>query len=161
MTAARKDTTRNSIDSDHRALLELLENITPDQWSTPVYTEEESDNWTVRTVFAHLANAAAGLLGTAQAVSAGYDPVPPDFNLTRRNQRVIGKSAIVPDSTIVERINTGYDQWIVFLCEIPEAHLDRTGHHASGQVLSVEELFMHYARHEAHHASDIRDALEK
>jgi hypothetical protein len=44
---------------------------------------------------------------------------------------------------------------------VPEAALDNSGKHGRGDVITLEQLFLRIGEHEAGHAEEIKQALNK
>ena len=161
MPDVHKADIRAYIETNHQNLLNVGASLKPTDFDTPVYGDREQHGWQVKSVIAHLAAAASGMLHSARAIAAGEDPVPPDFDLARWNERSVQKAADVPTDLLLDRIEQRYNEWMQFLDEIPSSNLQRRGRHARGDVLSVEGFMRRYAEHEAHHASEIRNALRR
>lgn len=161
MPDAYKADIRAYIETNHQDLLNVTASLKPTDFDLPVYEDHELHGWRVKSVIAHLADAASGMLHSARAIAAGEDPVPPDFDLTRWNKRSVQKAADVPTELLLDRIEQHHHEWMQFLDEIPSSHLHHRGRHARGDVLSVEGFMRRYAEHEADHASEIRNALRR
>jgi hypothetical protein len=101
------------------------------------------------------------MLHTAKEIASGQDPLPFDFDLARWNQITVKKAANKPAEILLEKLHRSHQEWLRFLDEIPVAHLHRRGRHGRGDVLSVEGFMRRYANHEARHASEIHEALQR
>ena len=161
MPDAHKADIRAHIDTNHQSFLDVAASLKPADFDIPVYGGRDQHGWRVQSVIAHLAAAASGMLHSARAIAAGEDPVPPNFDLARWNQRSVQKAADVPAELLLDRIEQRHQEWMQFLDEIPSTHLQRRGRHARGDLLTVEGFMRRYAEHEAHHASEIRNALRR
>ena len=161
MTSRRKREILTRMSQHHTTLSNLLATLSPEQWQLVVYTSEDSDQWSVRSVIAHLASAAASLLTIAQAVAKGNNPVPTDFDSSRWNKRVVQHSTDYRNSELLQQLSDAYCDWLSYLEAIPDHELDHSGRHPSGAIMPVADMFIHYARHEASHAADILSAINR
>jgi hypothetical protein len=154
----RIDSIRQRIAADHAASMAVFKGLSPEQWAAPVPSEEDAP-WTAKDVLAHIAVSEGGQLNVINGVLTGGDPVPADFDLARYNRGSVRKRA---DKTVADHlhdIETGHAQVLARLGEISEADLDRTGRHARGDRLTVEQFFIRITEHRRQHAEELQRAL--
>jgi hypothetical protein len=144
--------------ADHAAFVDIIRRLTPEHWEQPVPSETDAP-WRARDVLAHLAVSEGGQLGQITRCTAGQVTVPDDFDLTRFNRRSVQKQAdrTVPD--LIAEIERGFVEVVAALDAMPEADLDKTGRHARGDVLNVEQFFRRIPEHRLTHAVELAQAL--
>ncbi len=155
----RKESIRNHLASRHNESWPILESLALDQSSIGVYTHG-TDTWTAGEVLAHLADSETGLQLQLARLAAGEDGVPEDFDLDRWNRSATRRNAEHSLDDLRGKILHGYEQALALLDEIDESSFDMRGRVATGETLSVEELFLRIGNHRLEHASDIQRAVE-
>lgn len=155
---SRKDTIRSLMEANNAASLTIFKSFTPEQWQTPVPSEEDAP-WTARDVLVHLSVSEAGHVGQITRTAAGQDGVPADFDLNRYNRRSVQKNAEKSVDDLLNDLQIAYEQLLAKLDELPEADLDKTGRHARGDTLTVEGFFRRCADHRLEHAQQIQKAV--
>jgi hypothetical protein len=155
---SRIDAIRQRITLDHAACMAILNRLTPEQWLTPVPSDEGAQ-WTARDVLAHIAVSEGGQLGQVTRCLAGEVTVPDDFDLARFNRRSVQKQAERPVAEMLAEIESGHARVLEQLGKTAEADLDKTGRHARGDVLNVEQFFIRITEHRLEHAQQIEKAV--
>lgn len=155
---SRKDSIRQRITDDHAACMALLNSFTPEQWEMPAPSDEGAQ-WKARDVLAHLAVSEGGQLGQIERCLKGEAPVPDDFDLTRFNRRSVQKQAEKSVADFLNMIETGHSRVLAALDTVADADLDKTGRHARGDVLTVEQFFIRTTEHRLQHAEELKKAL--
>lgn len=155
--STRKDAIRARINADHDAAMTILNSLTSDQWQKPVPSDEGAQ-WRAKDVLIHLAVSETGHLGQITRCVAGEPPVPDDFDLTRYNRAAVQKRAEKTPAEALQEIEMGHKQILAKLEEIAEADLDKSGRHARGDVITVEQFFVRCTEHRRAHAEQIRTA---
>ena len=156
--SSRKDLIRQRILADHAASLSIFGGLTTEQWEKPVPSEEDAP-WKARDVLAHLAVSEGGQLGQINRCLAGEKPVPDDFDLTRFNRRSVQKQADKSVADMLREIETAHAQVLELLDKVSEADFDKSGRHARGDILTVEQFFIRITEHRREHAEQFRRAL--
>jgi hypothetical protein len=154
----RKARLRQTITADHAACMDILRRLTPEQWEQPAPSDEGAA-WKARDVLAHLAVSEGGQLGQITRCVKGEVTVPDDFDLNRFNRRSVQKQAERSVDELLNDIETGHQQVLATLDALPEADLDKTGRHARGDALSVEQFFHRITEHRREHAQELARAL--
>ncbi len=155
---SRKDSIREHIIANHAASLAILNNLTPEQWQAPVPSDEGAQ-WTAKDVLAHLAVSEAGQLGQITRCLTGEATAPADFDLTRYNRRSVQKQAEKTVVELLKEIEAAHARVLAKLEEVSDADLDKTGRHARGDVLTVEQFFVHITEHRREHAEQIKNVI--
>jgi hypothetical protein len=155
----RKDSIRNHLVSRHCESWPILESLSLDQLPTSVYSHG-TDTWTAGEVLAHLADSETGLQFQLKRLAAGEDGVPEDFELDRWNRSAARRNAEHSLDELREKILHAYEQALALLDETDENSFDMRGRVATGETLSIEELFLRIGNHRLEHAGDIQRALE-
>jgi hypothetical protein len=112
-------------------------------------------------VLAHLAASEGGQLGQINRCLAGGVTVPDDFDLARFNRRSVQKQADKPVAALLEQIERDHAEVLKALDAVAEADLDKTGRHARGDVLNVEQFFHRITEHRRQHAEELQRALNR
>ncbi len=158
--SSRKDTLRQTIEADHATGLAILKSFTAEQWDMPAPSEEDAP-WKARDVLAHIAASEPGQLGQITRCLAGEVTVPDDFDLRRFNRRSVQKQAEKTPAQMLEEIETGHAQVLATLETVAEADFDKTGRHARGDILTIEQFFIRITEHRRQHAEELQKALMK
>jgi hypothetical protein len=146
------------METDHAACMAIFRRLTPEQWQQPAPSDEGAE-WRARDVLAHVAVSEAGQLGQIMRLLEGGVTVPDDFDLTRFNRRSIQKQAEVSEAELLAVIERDYAKVLSALEAVPEADLDKTGRHARGDSLTVEQFFHRVTEHRRQHAEQLAEAL--
>ncbi len=154
----RKSHIRKTIEENHAASWAILSSIPPEGWARRVYSEESAD-WTVRDLLAHLADSERGQVGQLQRLLQGSQTLPPDFDLQRWNRSAVAKRAGRAPEEHLSEILAAYHSGLALLESAAEADLDRVGRHARGDDLTVEAYFLRIASHRLEHSLEIQRAL--
>jgi DinB family protein len=158
--SARKDVMLQTITADHAKCMAILNSFTPEQWERPAPSEEDAP-WKARDVLAHMAVSELGQLGQITRCLAGEVTVPDDFDLRRFNRRSVQKQAEKTPAQMLADIESGHTQVLATLVDVAEGDLDKTGRHARGDVLTVEQFFIRITEHRRQHAEELQEALKK
>ena len=156
--SSRKDLIQQTITTDHAACMAILKAFTPEQWDLPAPSEEAAP-WKARDVLAHIAVSELGQLGQITRCLAGEVTVPDDFDLSRFNRRSVQKQAEKTAAQLLADIETGHTQVLATLANVAEADLDKTGRHARGDTLTIEQFFIRITEHRRQHAEELQRAL--
>lgn len=156
--STRKDALRRQITADHAVSLAILKALTPEQWTQPVPSDEGAA-WTARDVLAHLAVSESGQLGQITRCLAGEVTVPDDFDLNRFNRGSVKKRADKTPADLIAEIEAAHAQVLAQLDHTAEADLDKTGRHARGDTLTVEQFFLRITEHRLGHARELQRGL--
>jgi hypothetical protein len=157
--SSRTDSIRTRITNDHAASMAIYRSLTPDQWATPVPSDEGAA-WTAKDVLAHVAVSEAGQLGQITRCIAGEVTVPDDFDLNRFNRRSAQKQADRTVNDMLNEIETGHAKVLETLDATADADLDKTGRHARGDTLTIEKFFIRITEHRLEHAQQLQQALK-
>ncbi len=154
----RKAKLHETILADHAASLKVFQGLSEADWQTPVPSEEEAP-WTARDVLAHLAVSEGGQLGVVSRLLGGGVGIPDDFDLARYNRRSVQKQAAKTVPELLAQIEQDHLAVLAALDALDEADLDKTGRHARGDVLTVEQFFHRITEHRRQHAEELQRTL--
>lgn len=138
-------------------LMEVVNGLDEAGWETLVQGEEGI--WTARNVLAHLTVSEAGMVTTIRGIAEGGPGVPETFDLTRYNRSQVQKRQERTVPELLGVLDEARAATLVALDGLDEEQLDRVGRHASGQMMSVEEIFRLIGDHEVTHAGEIGKAM--
>jgi hypothetical protein len=149
---------RQTITADHAAGMAILNRIADEEWQRPVPSDEGAA-WRARDVLAHLAVSEGGQLGQITRCLAGQVTVPDDFDLNRFNRGSVRKQADKSTADLLREIEKMHAQVLTTLDTVAEADLDKTGRHARGDTLTVEQFFRRITEHRREHAEALQRTL--
>jgi len=155
----RKQAIADYMRRSHAATWPVLSALTEAVLPLPVFGDGEA-LWSIGDLVGHLADAESGLLGQVQRLLAGKATVPENFDLDRWNRSAVRRSKGRPLSDLLDLILKGHQEALTTLEATDEASLDRSGRHASGEILTVEGFFRRMADHRREHTGDIELALK-
>src|SRR5262245_40716606 len=150
----RKDRLRETIQADDAASMAILNRVPAEKWDQPVPSDEGA-NWKARDVLSHMAVSESGQLVVIQRVLAGQGGAPEDFDITRYNRRSVQKQAERSVDELLAAIAQGHAQVLAVLDGISEADLDRSGRHARGDTLTIEQFFHRITEHRRQHSQEL------
>lgn len=148
--AAKLNETRGS-------LVAFFDQLEGDDWETAVY--DEGAHWTMTDILRHLVDAEKGMLGMMMQWQQGNDPVPPDFDLERWNNRAIQKTADQSPSDLLSKLKENRSNLLSFVDTIQEEDWGKTGRHGSLHIMSIEEVCHLIADHELSHLAVMEGIL--
>jgi DinB superfamily len=150
----RKDKLRQTIEVDNAASLAIFRRVRPEQWEEPVPSDEGA-TWQARDVLNHVTISEGSQLVVIQRILAGQGGVPEDFDLNRFNRRAVQKQAERTVDDMLASIARDHAQVLAALGDTSEADLDKTGRHARGDTLTVEQFFHRITEHRRQHAEEL------
>ena len=154
----RKTALRQKLAADHAASLAILRAIPAERWNAPA-SSDEGAQWLARDVLAHLAISEAGQLSPLRRCLAGQPTLPDDFDLNRYNRGSVKKRADKTPAELLAEIEAAHAEVLAQLEQTAEADLDKTGRHARGDTLTVEQFFRRITEHRLTHAQELQRAL--
>lgn len=153
----QKELLREHLLSSRASLLEGLNSLTPEQWQTVIFSEE--NQWTAADILRHLASAQRGMASQITQIQSGGGGVPDDFDLARWNARSVQKTQEKTVSELLAELESGQIQLLTLLDTMQDDDWEKKGRHGSGRILSIAEIFHLIGSHEDIHAQDIQQAL--
>ncbi len=139
------------------ALMAFLRGLDEVQWETAVYSEGET--WTAADVVRHLTNAESGMTGLIVQWQMGNDPVPPDFDLARFNKSVVAKAKDKTPAELLAEMETNRTNLLQVIDGLEGDDWQKSGRHASLQILTIEQTCRLIADHEVAHLQDLQAGL--
>ena len=155
----RKQAIRQHLEATRATLLNAVAGLAPEDWNRPVASSEGA--WTVKQALAHLAAAESGQLATGQRMLTGEARLGEGFNLDVWNQRQVAKRKDRAPADLLNDMIASRQQLLAWIEGLAEADLDKSGQHARGDMITVEQLCFRIGEHEVQHAAEIRQALGK
>lgn len=120
---------------------------------------EDGLQWTTRQIAVHLADADRGYNNQIMAFAEGREIIPADFDLQRYNRRITEKRAEMTMDEARVSLAESRAALVAWLDAQDEAVLDKSGRHATMNIMTIREVLELQARHERGHADDIVNAL--
>ena len=155
----RKHLIHDHLNHTREEVLAVVGQLHPEDWDKVVQSDE--GGWTVKQLMLHLSTAEPGQIRTGQAIVAGQPTVPDDFDLDRYNKRQIEKNQTKLPPEILFSLAESRQKLLAFLEQVSAEDLDKRGKHGRGDVISVEQLFYRIGEHEAEHALQMQQALQR
>ena len=160
MNDERKEAIKARLTTTREQLLATLDELTDEEWHGAAYSEEGGD-WRVLDILRHVTDSERGMTAMMAQLKAGGAGVSDDFDLNRWNRRVVeklqGKTAADMRAALVENRAALF----AFIDTLDEEDWEKKGRHASGHILTIEQVCKLIARHERDHLAEIRAAVGK
>jgi len=154
----RKEAIHQHLETTRATLFETVSGLTPDDWERPVASSEGA--WTVKQALAHLASAEPGQLATGRRMLTGEAKLREDWNLSFWNRRQVEKRQDQSPEQLLNDLATSRRELLEWIDGLSEDDFEKSGQHARGDVITVEQLCLRIGQHEAEHTAQIRRALE-
>jgi uncharacterized damage-inducible protein DinB len=153
----RKQAILDALAQGREHLTTVLGSLQPDDWEKTV--QEGDQNWTVRQIVTHLADAQKGMTGQMTTINSGQEAIPADFDLDRWNKRAVEKGADKTPEILISALDEGRVKLLQFIDGLSDADMDKQGRHSSLKIMTIEQIALLIASHEVEHAQVIADAL--
>lgn len=145
--------------AESRATLNQVLDLVQNRADEQLYSD--GAQWTIRQLAIHLALADKGHNQMLFHYAEGKEYIPADYDIDRYNKRSVDKS----DSMTFEQARASLAEsraellaWLDTLTD--ETILDKTGRHATLQIMSLSQIMEIMARHEEGHAKDMQAFAE-
>lgn len=135
----------------------FFDQLEDNAWETAVYHEETQ--WTITDILRHLVDSERGMTNMMMQWQQGNDPVPPDFDLARWNNRVVQKSANKSPEELLENMRANRIDLLSFIDTLQDEDWEKKGRHASLRIMSIEEVCHLIADHERDHLRVMQEVL--
>jgi hypothetical protein len=132
--------------------------LTPQQWETPVYTEDA--HWSVRHVLAHFVAAESGITRLVENILAGGQGTPEDFDLNAYNERKVNALKEASREELLEKFSQLRQLSSTLVRGLHPEDLAKSGRHPWLGPASLGEIVKLMYRHNQIHQRDIRKAFE-
>jgi uncharacterized protein (TIGR03083 family) len=144
--------------NDARAeLMAFFAGLDEADWETAVYHEKTT--WTITDILRHLVDAERGMMGMMVQWQRGKDPVPPDFDVARWNNRAIEKSADKTPDELLDEFRKNRINLLSYIDTIKPDDWGKQGRHGSLRIMSIEEVCHLIADHELSHLKVAKEAI--
>jgi len=145
------------LNDERAALLAFLKGLEESDWETAVRYEDS--HWTIADLLRHLVDAERGMTNLIMAWQQGKDPVPPNFDLARWNDRVIQKAAEKSPDELLAEFRKNRINLLSFIETIQPDDWEKQGRHGSLRIMNIEEVCHLIADHELDHLRVMQEAL--
>jgi uncharacterized protein (TIGR03083 family) len=146
---------RDDLVDAQRGLLEVLDQVGPDDW----LRASPNEGWTVRDLLVHLTTSESGFVPTLRRMAAGEGGVPADFDPNRWNAGQLRRRSEIPTDQLRPELEAAHRDMLTLLDGLDDAALNQRGHLSTGIDGSTEDNFRVVAAHKRNHTDDIRAAL--
>lgn len=140
-------------------LMRFFEGLDETKWETAVY--DEGSTWTITDILRHLADSERGMTGMMMQWQQGKDPIPPDFDLARWNNRAIQKTAAKSPQDLLDNMRKNRIDLLSFIDTLQTEDWDKKGRHGSLRIMSIEEVCHLIANHETDHLRVMKEAVRE
>ena len=154
----RKETIKAKLAANREAFLATMGNLSDEQWAMKAFSE--GSEWRIADILRHVADSERGMTALMVQIKGGGEGVPPDFDLARWNQRVVGKLGDKSPQELLAGMNESRQALFEFIDSLDESDWDKQGRHASLKIMTIEEVCHLIADHEALHLAGVREALQ-
>lgn len=153
-----KEAIKAELISTRAAMMQTVERLTEEQWNGPAYSEEGTE-WRVLDILRHVADSERGMTAMMAQLKAGGTGVPEDFDLNRWNRRVVQKLQGKTAAELLAGMTENRAALFAFMDTLEEEDWAKKGRHASGHILTIEQICHLIAHHERGHMREIRAAV--
>ncbi len=157
MTARKQAQWQQTLVQSRQALLTLLNQLTPAQWQTIVFSENEP--WTITTMLAHLIESERGMSIHIHKIRKGEATLPPGFDLHSWNAGIKQRMGEPTPAELLAQLESTRAKTLAVLSSLQEGEWALSGQHPSRGVITIEQYYETIAGHEHMHEQDIQRAL--
>ena len=157
MSTDRKEILKQKMSDARTALTNLLSQLTPEQWQTPVFSEQQT--WTVQYIVAHLTDAEQGMSIQVHKIRKGQETLPEGFDLNQWNAGVQERVGPLTIEELLDRMPKVRARTLQGLGSINEDEWELQGRHPSRGLITIEQYYETIAGHDMTHTRDIKQAL--
>jgi len=158
MSQDKKETIKQRLTKTREEFRAAVGELTEEQWQTPAYSEEGAD-WRVLDILRHVTDSERGMTAMMAQLKAGGAGVPDDFDLTRWNRRVVTKLQDKTPAGLLDDMTHNRAALFAFIDSLADEDWARKGRHASGHIMTIEQICKLIAFHEREHLTEMQRAL--
>jgi uncharacterized protein (TIGR03083 family) len=152
----RKQKLKAALQQSREQLMATLEQV-GERSEEQIYTD--GAGWTLRQLAIHLLITERGIARVIQGIYAGENPIRPDYDVDRYNQRSVEKQAEMPLSEAIAGLRAAREEFLAWLDAADEAKLDVVARHPLQDHIPLWQFIERQAQHEQMHAEDIKRYL--
>lgn len=145
------------LNDERQSLMLFFDQLEEKDWKTAVYHEEKE--WTITDILRHLVDSEQGMTNMMMQWQQGNNPVPPDFDLTRWNNRAIQKRADKSPEDLLENMRANRIDLLSFIETLQDEDWEKQGRHGSLRIMTIEEVCHLIADHERDHMRVMKEVL--
>ncbi len=152
-----KEELRQQLDATRAELKQYLDSLTPEQWETVVFADE--NNWKVSDLLRHLNEAEVSMVRLMDNIRQGGEGASPDFDLNRWNASKVRKAQEKTVAQLMDDMEANRAYMWEFFDSLNPEDWEKRGRHGTGRILSLAEIFQVIAGHDRQHMKDMQRAL--
>jgi uncharacterized protein (TIGR03083 family) len=152
----RKQQLKAALQQARERLLAALEQI-GERSEEQIYTD--GAGWTLRQLAIHLLISERGIARVIQGIYNGENPISPDYDVDRYNQRSVEKQADMPLADAIAGLKAAREEFLAWLDAADEAKLEVVARHPLQDHIPLWRFIERQAQHEQMHAEDIERHL--
>ncbi len=149
----------NKLQSEGEKFSAFFASLTPQDWSSQVYTE--GSVWTIRSILAHLMTAERAFLKLFEDIRQGGPGASEDFVIDRYNARQQEKTRDIAPADLLQQYRDTRQQMMAWVAALPDADLERVGRHPFLGVTTLREMIKMIYIHNQTHYRDIRRVMKE
>ncbi len=150
----KKQAIKDKLTTVREETLHAVGAMTEEQWNRPV-GDGEGGQWRAIDVLRHVTDSERGMTALMAQVQAGGEGVPADFDLERWNRRVVTKMQDKGVAELLADMGANRQALFAFIDTLADDDWAKKGRHASGRILSIEQVCHLIADHERAHVAEL------
>lgn len=157
MAQLERDLIRKRLRDEGDKLIKTFESLSPEQWSTTIYTDRMV--WTLKDLLAHLSSAERAFLFYGRDILGGGQGTPEGFDINRFNNGEVGNLRDRSIAQLIDDLRAVRQETIDLVGQLADEDFSRQGRHPFFGQMSIDEMFKLIYRHNMMHQRDIRRVL--
>lgn len=140
--------------------LAFFSGLQADAWTRQVYDESgDHPTWTVRDILAHMVSTEGSICKLVEAIAAGGEGAPEDFDVDRFNRSRWEKMKDAAPPDLIAEFRALRARTIEVVATLTDAQLDHIGRHPALGRQELEKTIKVIYAHNGMHERDIRRTL--
>lgn len=157
MTTTTKEEVLAKLGESRATTKALVATMSADDWARKAYAEDSE--WDMVDILRHVTDSERGMTALIVQIKGGGEGVPPDFDLNRWNQRAVTKLQEKSVTDLLADMDTNRANLLAVIDGLEDDDWQKSGRHASLQIMTIEEVCHLIADHEVGHDEVIARAL--
>ena len=152
MSQPRLDGLIVKLEKGHQKNREFFDNLTPEQWQLPVYSEPD---WNAHNLLLHFVSAEQHLLELSQNVAKNGTGAPEGFDINRFNAQEQNRLQGQSTQALLDALDQSRRRTIDWARTLVDEQLDKKGRHPALGEISVEAILTAIYGHQILHMRDL------
>lgn len=138
-------------------LLSFLQSLDDAAWQEVVYRDPE--RWTISDTVRHLVQAEKSMTRLMDGIRQGHPGTREGFDLAAFNREGIQRISDIPREEVLDRLIDARNRLHQFMSGLSEEDWGKSGRHAIGRVMTVDQICHLIGDHEKGHLTDMQMAV--